>query len=90
MDVGDQKAIAERLALALEAQHAADRAARAVGDDQPIGVDGVFPVGRGDADRDTIGVRRHADDLVLPAQLRLRQAQRSARPETARPSTAAD
>ena len=73
-DVGDQKAVAERLPLAFKSEHAPDRAARAVGDDQPIGKDGVFPRGRGDADGDMIGARRHADHLVLPAKLGLRQA----------------
>jgi hypothetical protein len=43
--VGDQEAIHEDLAFDFQAEHAADRAARAVGGDQPVGFDGVHPVG---------------------------------------------
>src|SRR5216683_8109236 len=42
--VGDQKAVAERLPLAFKSEHAPDRTSSAVGDDQPIGMDSVFPL----------------------------------------------
>ena len=54
MDVGDQEAIMEHLTFALEPKHVADRALRAVGDDQPVGMHGVFTVGRADPQRDAV------------------------------------
>ena len=61
----------ENLALALESQHAADGAARAIGGDQPVRPDRVIAVGRTDAQRDAVGLRLDADDFAAPAQLGL-------------------
>jgi hypothetical protein len=75
--VGDQEAVLEHLAFDVEAEHATDRAACAVGDDQPVGVEGIRPVGRLDLQPRALVLRRHAGDLVLPAQLQVRQLLRA-------------
>ena len=76
--------------FAVQAQHAAYRAARAVGDDQPVAVHAVLPVGRLDAHAYAVRLLFDADHLVLPAQLRLRQFREALDQELLRPSTAAD
>src|SRR5450432_3246343 len=58
VDIGDQEAIAKHLAVAVQPEHAADRAARTVGDDQPVGMYDVFAVRRGDTHRDAIWLLR--------------------------------
>ena len=70
MNVHDQEAVAEGLTLALQAEHAADGAARTIRDDKPIGLHCVFAVRRRYPHRDAIGLRCHAHDFVPPAQLR--------------------
>ena len=73
VNIGDEETVVKHLAFALHAEHGADRALRAVGDDEPVGVHAIFPVRGRHGERNPVGVRRHADDAVAPAQVDLRQ-----------------
>src|SRR6516225_5055337 len=73
VDVGDEKAVVKDLAVALQSQERTDGALGAVGDEEPVAMQGVLAILRGDADHYAIASRRHADDLVPPAQLRVGQ-----------------
>ncbi len=72
-NVCDQEPIVEDLSFAFDPEHAANRAARAVGGDQPVGMHRVFAIGRADPKRDTVGLLFDADDFAAPAELGLRQ-----------------
>ena len=72
-NVGDQEPIVEDLSFAFEPEHVANRAARAVGGDQPVGMHRVFAIGCADAKRDAVGFLFDADDFAAPAQLGLRE-----------------
>src|SRR5438105_2100710 len=71
--VSDQKSVVKDVSLALESEQRADRAARAIGDDQPVAVDRVLAVRRGHAHFDAFGSRLHVHHLVAPAELRSRK-----------------
>ena len=67
--VGNQEAVFEHLALHVQPQLAAHRAARPVGHDQPVGLDGEAAFGCVHRHARTIGQRLHTHHLVLPAQV---------------------
>ena len=68
-DVGDQETVLEHLALDVEPELAAHRAARTVGHDEPVGLDVEAPVRGLHRDGGVVGVRLHTHDLVLPADV---------------------
>jgi hypothetical protein len=67
--VGDQEAVHEDAALDLQAQQVADRAARAVGHDQPVGLDVKSAVGGVHAQADMVRLIAHTHHLVAPADV---------------------
>jgi len=69
--VGDQEAVHEDLALDVEAEHAADRAARAVGDDQPVGGERIGSVRRLHTQPRLVVAGRDADDVVPEADFQV-------------------
>ena len=71
--VGNQEAVHENLAVNLQVQQAADAAARAIGHDQPIGLQAVDAVGRFHLQGGSVAVRRHRHHLVLEAQVQVGQ-----------------
>ena len=71
--VGDQEAVHEDLAFDIQAQHAPDRAARAVGGNQPVGLDGIEAVLGLHLERDALAALGGRNHLVAPAQVDARQ-----------------
>jgi hypothetical protein len=77
--VGDQEAVAEHPALALQAEQRARRRTRAVAGGQVGGVDPVAALGRVDAQAHTVGERLDRGHGVVPADLEVRQFGRTHR-----------
>ena len=75
--VGNEKAVLKNAARHVQTQLSAYRAARAVGHDQPIGVQRVAAFGRFNVQRCAALVGRHRQHLVLPAQIDQRQRLRA-------------
>jgi len=71
-DVGDEKAVLEDLAFDVQAELAADGAARAVGHHQPVAVQRVGAVGRFHLQSGAAGIGRDLRDAVAPAQFDVR------------------
>jgi hypothetical protein len=69
--VGDEKPVLECPSQAFEAKDVADRAARAVGGDDPIGLNGLDAVWRRDRNRDMAGVPFEPGDAVVPGDARM-------------------
>ena len=78
-DVGDEEAVLEDLALDLQPHQFADRAAGAVGDDQPVGFDAVGSVRRLDRQADLIGHALHRHDRFFQRMSMPSSTQRSTR-----------
>ena len=68
-DVGDQELVLEGDAGKFQPEQIARGRARAVGGDQPVGVERVGPIVGGDGQPHMIVARGDADELVLPAQV---------------------
>ncbi|GAB1458460.1 hypothetical protein MASR2M50_02340 [Thauera sp.] len=75
--VGDQEAVHEDLAVDVQPEHGADRAARTVGDHQPVGRERVGAVGRLHAQARLVLAGGDRDHVVLEAHLEVRELARA-------------
>ncbi len=73
VDIGDQEAIAEHLPFRFEAEHRTHRTLGAVADDQPLARELIFAFRCCDPHQHVFLARRDGNDLVPPANLRLRK-----------------
>ena len=72
--IGDQESVVKDPAFALEPEQVTNRAARTVGDHQPVAGQLIRAVGRLDGEQHAIVGRLHAGHPVAPAQIECRQA----------------
>ena len=71
--VGDQETVGKDPAFAVQVHHAPDRAARAVGDDQPVGSERVGAIRRFDLECRSVFRQRNRNHLVPEAQIEIGQ-----------------